>query len=508
MAVALAVDEVSKAYGPTQALDRVSLTAPAGGVHALLGGNGSGKSTLIKILAGVVQADAGRVTIGGERFDATSITPSAAHGANCFFVHQDIGVFPSMSVADNLHLGRGYIATRLGRVRWSAVRRRTQALLDQYEIDAEPSTLVETLGPATQTKLAIARALQQRADASQGVLVLDEPTASLPANEVAHLLQALRSYAGAGQAIVFVTHRLTEVCEVADSATVLRNGCVIATLNRDEITPARLTDLIAGEETTHSVAPAPPHTIQDTAPTALDVIGLSGRAITDCSFSVSEGEILGVAGLVGSGSTTLLQLLFGLIPRESGEVKLHGNTISPRSPRDAMSAGLAYVPADRKRDGVFADLSVNENLSAAVIDRYWQRGRLRLRTERDDSRAIIDQSNIRAESERASMSSLSGGNQQKVMLARWSRRQPRILLFDEPTQGVDVGARAAIHTVIRDAVSSGAGAIVASADEEELATICDRVLVLRDGRVSAILTREQISAERIARVAQEGHAVR
>jgi ribose transport system ATP-binding protein len=354
--------------------------------------------------------------------------------------------------------------------------------------------------------VAIARALQGQDGKSDGVLVLDEPTASLPANEVEHLLRALRRYADAGQAIVFVTHRLAEACEIADSATVLRNGRVLANLERDQITRERLTELIAGE------IPAVEETRQTlvagNASRALEVRALSGGAVVDCTFDLHEGEILGLSGLLGAGCTTLLQLLFGLVPRESGEAKLTGYPRSFDSPRAAMSAGVAYVPSDRKRDGLFADLSVSENLSAAVITRYWRSGRLRLRLERADSRAIITQQNIKAESERALVSTLSGGNQQKVMLARWLRREPRILLLDEPTQGVDVAARGIIHRLIRDAVASGVGAIVASSDEDELAALCDRVLVLRRGRVSAILTGADVTPERIAMTAHADPTVR
>ena len=375
MAVALGVSEVSKHYGPTHALNQVSLAVERGTVHALLGGNGSGKSTLVKILAGVVRADSGQVAIGSRTLSADSITPSLASAAQCFFVHQDPGVFPDLNVADNLHLGHGFQTTGLKRIKWRGVRARTREILEQYEIDADPTTLVRDLGPATQTKLAIARALQGRDTSADGVLVLDEPTASLPAHEVGQLLAALRRYADAGQGIVFVTHRLTEVCEVADEATILRNGEVVGALDRQEITPERLTDLIAG-------AAAPEESVEQTTvredrPAILVVEGLSGGKVEDCTFELRAGEILGLAGLIGSGRSTLLQLLFGLRERRAGEIVLTGTAAAPRTPSEAMAAGIAYVPADRKREGLFPDLTVSENLAMAVVPKYWRRGRLR-----------------------------------------------------------------------------------------------------------------------------------
>ncbi|EHN12385.1 Ribose ABC transport system ATP-binding protein RbsA (TC 3.A.1.2.1) [Patulibacter medicamentivorans] len=499
MVAALTVSDVSKSYGPTRALDRASLTVERGTIHALLGGNGSGKSTLIKILAGVVKGDSGTVAIGDAALEASAITPARAAAARCFFVHQDAGVFPELSVADNLHLGQGFETTGLQRIKWRAVRRRTREILERYEISAAPETLVADLGPATQAKLAIARALQGTDGATDSVLVLDEPTAPLPAHEVAHLLTALRRYADAGQSIVFVTHRLAEVCEIADRATVLRNGRVLADLERHEITPERLTDLIAGGP--ESADPPARGAAPEDAPPLLRVTGLSGGRIEDCSLDLRGGEILGLAGLTGSGRTTLLQLLFGLIPRRSGEVTLSGERLAPRGPRDAMAADLAYVPADRKRDGLFPGLSVSENLAMAVVPRYWRHGWLRRGDEQSDSRTLIAEQGIKTESERLAISALSGGNQQKVMLARWLRREPKVLLLDEPTQGVDIGARRGIHDLLRAVVQPDVGAIVASSDEDELAAVCDRVLVLRDGRICAELTAQDLTAERIARFA-------
>jgi ribose transport system ATP-binding protein len=502
MSVALAVNEVSKAYGPTQALDRASLIVQRGSIHALLGGNGSGKSTLIKILAGVVKADGGTVSIGGRTLSASSLTPGLASEARCFFVHQDSGVFPELSIVDNLHLGRGFQPTRMGRIRWRSLRCEAEDVLRRYDIDADPRTLVSELSPATQTKVAIARALGSQEGASEGVLILDEPTASLPADEVRHLLHALRRYADAGQAIVFVTHRLAEVCEIADSATVLRNGQVIATLMREGISQESLTELIAGPIMSATEDRARPTAV---SPVLLAVQGLSGDDIDGLSFDLRKGEILGLAGLIGSGCGTVLKLLFALVARRAGTVALSGERLRLRSPRDAMAAGLAYVPADRKRDGAFADLTVSENLAMAVVPSYWRRGVLRRGDERHDSRTILLREGIKAQSEQVPLSALSGGNQQKVVLARWLRRQPKVLLLEEPTQGVDVGARAAIHDAIRQVVAHGVGAIVSSSDEEELAAVCDRVIVLRQDGSVGTLDGDEINADRIAR---EAHANR
>jgi ribose transport system ATP-binding protein len=494
----LRVERVSKAFGATQALDDVSFELKRGSIHALLGGNGSGKSTLIKLIAGVEAADAGQLEVRGERHELRSMTPARAREAGLHFVHQQRTTFPQLTVTENLAIGRGFDTGAGGRIEWRRARRRAAAVLERFRIDAHPDQELGELGPATQTMVAIARALQDQDDDADGVLLLDEPTAALPAPEASLLLGALRRYADAGQAIVYVTHRLEEVFAVADRATLLRDGRVVDTVEPSQLDHESLVELIMGRtvEQIERLRGRPE------GRTILEARRISAGPLSPLDIDLRAGEIVGLAGLIGSGRSTLLRALFGVRPLESGEIRIDGEPRRIDSPPEAMAAGLAYVPEDRQADAAFPELSVGENLSLTVIPDYWHRGMLNRRREHRDALGLFDSFLITAESDGAPLRSLSGGNQQKVVLARWLRRQPRILLLDEPTQGVDVGARAEIYELVHRAVADGAAALVASSDFEELARVCDRVIVLRKGRaVAELRDGDDLSADRIARCA-------
>jgi ribose transport system ATP-binding protein len=493
----LRVEGVYKAFDATQALADVSFELRRGSVHALLGGNGSGKSTLIKVLAGVEPADAGTIEIGGATHDLRWMTPARAREAGLHFVHQQRSTFPELSVTDNLSIGHGFETGSLGRIEGRRARRRAAAVLERFQIDVHPDQALGELGPANQTMVAIARALQDQDDESEGVLVLDEPTASLPAPEVDQLLSALRRYAAAGQAIVYVTHRLEEVFVVADRATLLRDGRLVDTVEPRSLTHESLVELMMGrtvEQISRLRGEAP-------GPVVIEAKKLSAGPLKEVDLVACEGEIVGIGGLIGSGRSTLLRTLFGVGVVAGGEILIDGEPQRSRAPGEAMAAGIAYVPEDRQREAAFPQLSVGENLAVTVIPEYWHRGVLNRRRERRDALELFDSYSIVAESDEAPLSSLSGGNQQKVMVARWLRRNPRLLLLDEPTQGVDVGARAEIYELIHRAVSGGAAALFASSDFEELAQICDRVIVLRKGAVVAEIRAEELQAERIAQLA-------
>lgn len=493
--IAFGVTGVYKAFGATQALDDVSFEIHRGTVHALLGGNGSGKSTLIKLIAGVETADAGELQIAGVRHDLRRMTPAMAREAGLHFVHQQRTTFPELTVTENLAIGRGFDTGAGSRIDWRRARRRAAEILERFQIDALPDQKLEELGPAKQTMVAIARALQDKDDANEGALLLDEPTASLPAPEVELLLGALRRYAEAGQAIVYVTHRLDEVFAVADQATLLRDGRNAGTVEPSSLDEDSLVELMMGR----SVEQIERLRGKPQGSAVLEARNLRAGCLS-LDLKVCEGEIVGVAGLIGSGRSTLLKSLFGLMPLESGEILIDGVVHRIHSVTKAMAAGIAYVPEDRQSDAAFPDLSVGENLSLTVISNYWRGGRLNRRRERRDAMELFDSFLITAESDGAPLRSLSGGNQQKVVLARWLRREPRVLLLDEPTQGVDVGARAEIYELVHRAAAAGAAAIVASSDFEELARLCDRVIVLRKGRVVAEAS-EDLDADGIARMA-------
>jgi len=346
--------------------------------------------------------------------------------------------------------------------------------------------------------VAIARALQDQEGDDSGVLVLDEPTASLPRAEVIRLLGALTRYAASGQTILFVSHRLDEVVDTADRATVLRDGRLAGTLVGDDITEGRLIELIAGRPLDHVFPEMPAVQGEDVA---LEVRGLAGGPLRSVSFALRRGEVLGVAGLLGSGRSELLKMIFGAYPIRSGEILLDGRTVRLREIGDAMRAGIAYVPEDRGGEAAFFDMSVSENMTAALVSRYWRGMRLHHRQADADARGAIGQFFVRTSSERQDLSTLSGGNQQKVILARWLMRQPRVLLLDEPTQGVDVNARAEIYGLVRKAVAEGCSVLVVTSDFEELSHVSDRVIVLNQGRVTAELTGAEITPIRLTELA-------
>jgi ribose transport system ATP-binding protein len=473
---------LSKRYGPTLVLDRVSLTAEPGAIHALVGGNGSGKSTLIKTLAGVHRGEpGGQIEVGAQGVAADRITPSWARAAGLSFVHQDLGLFDVMTVAENLVTGRPY-PRRHGRIAWARMRRDAQATLDRLGIAVDAGSPLGELRPAERTLVAIARALRGREELHSGVLVLDEPTARLPEADVEPLLAALRRYAANGQTIVYVSHRLEEVLAVSDRVTALRDGKVVATEDTSSLDETNLARVIVG----HAVASAPQSTVtcETSATPVLALRRVSSGPLREISLSLCPGEVLGVAGLVGAGRTTLLEAIYGARPVHAGTILLDGEPLRG-SIRASIRRGLSYVPEDRAADGAFLPLGIPENLSAARPGRHRHGAWFGHKRERASAAAAIRSFGIKAPSATAPLTMLSGGNQQKVVVARWLGLSPRVLLLDEPTQGVDVGARADIHAHIRAAVGAGGAAIVVSSDIDELLELTDRVVVLTAGRIVA-----------------------
>ena len=488
------VTHLSKTFPGTLALDDVTMEVHRGTVHCLVGGNGSGKSTLIKILAGVYQGDpGGQIAVGMMTVAANRVTPAWARGAGLHFVHQSPAVFPSLTVAENLAIGRGFPTSPTGTVRWRSLWRHSQTVLDRFELDMSPRTMVEDLRPAERTMLAIARALQDQVNTSEGILVLDEPTSALQAREVDLLIDALQHYAAAGQTILYVTHRLDEVVELADQVTVLRDGRVANTVSASGLTKDRLVELIIGRPLEQALVEMPEAQGEDLV---LEARALAGGPLNGVDLGLHRGEVLGIAGLLGSGRSELLKMLFGAYPIVHGTVKLDGHEARFANIGDAMDAGVALVPEGRD-EAAFIDLTLRENLSAAQVHKYWSGLWLRHRVEAQDAQRSISDFVIKAASDRQSFATLSGGNQQKAIVARWLRQRPKVLLLDEPTHGVDVNARAEIYGLLRAAVDQGTSVVLVTSDFEELARVADRVLVLRDGQIAFELHAPDIDPQRL-----------
>ena len=479
--LALDLRSVDKHFGGTKALRGASLAVRPGTVHALLGGNGSGKSTAIKILAGVYEADAGELAIFGEDHPLTGYTSTTAAAAGLRFVHQDLGLFEDLSIEENFALDAGYPRNAVGGVRWSVLRRQVAKVLAEYELDVDPRRPVHELRPSDRTMVAIARALQG-ADTERLILVLDEPTASLAAHESNLLLEKVRRLADRGQTVIIVSHRLQEVLSVAHDFTVFRDGRVAGVLVDAEPTEDELISIMAGGLV---VALRPTgsesHT---TARPMLEVKSMSSGPLRNVSFTAHEGEILGIAGLVGSGRSSLLQAIFGAFEPVSGTMSLGGAPYAPRTVDDAMRSGIGLVPENRVREAAFMDRSVRENLSVAMLAEYWSAKWMPRGRETRKAEELIKRFGVKVAGPSALFSSMSGGNQQKVVIARWLQRDPRVLLLDEPTQGVDVMSRADIYATIRRYAQAGCTVIVASSDMSELHALCDRILVLARGRIT------------------------
>jgi ribose transport system ATP-binding protein len=500
----LRVEHISKTFPGTRALDDVSMEFRRGEIHALLGNNGSGKSTLIKVMAGVYSADpGGLIHVGGRSFEANHFSPELARSLGLHFVHQNPALFPMLTVAENLAIGRGFETQRsfkkgFPRIDWPAQNARAAKLIERFQIRARPELPAYLLEPADRTLVAIARALQDQDGVHEGVLILDEPTASLAAPEVTRLLATLRQYAQAGQTIVYVSHRLEEVMRTSDRVSALRDGRHVGTVDTADMDETKLVSMMLGR----NVEPVRIGTrAARSHEPLLTVRRLAGAQVHGFDCELGQGEVLGLAGLLGSGASSVLRLLFGAEARSGGEMRLLGQPYAPHTPHEAIVQGVAYVPPDRAVESSFHVMSLRSNLSAVNVGRYFRGMRLRHEREQRDASGAIANFMIRAASDMQSLNTLSGGNQQKVMLARWLRDRPKLLLLDEPTQGVDAHARTEIHALLRAAAQQGTTLVVVSSDFEELTQLCDRVLVMSHGRGVAEVEGARLDSHQLTELA-------
>jgi ABC-type sugar transport system ATPase subunit len=492
-ALALEVSELSKTFSGQRALDQVSIEVRRGEVHALLGENGSGKSTLIKCLAGVYQPDpGGRLAFGGKEMDIPFL-PADSLRAGCAFIHQELGLVPTLSVRENLALSGGFLTGAGGRVRWSAETARARDLLEPFSAHIRPEALVESLPQADRTLVAIARGMKG-AESGGCLLVLDEPTAALPEGEVDELFAAIRQLKENGLGILYVTHRLSEVFELADRATVLRDGSKVGTHDVAELDEPSLIQLLVGRSLSTYYPPVEQTTRERVV---LSASGICGVRVKDASFKVYAGEVVGIAGLLGSGRSELGRLIFGAQQLTGGTLEMEGRPLDLRSPRDGIERGIALVPEDRTVGGSHQTMSLAENITLPELHSLSRFGRLRKRAERRKVKELIEQYNVKPPQPAKRFATLSGGNQQKAILAKWMRLDPQLLILDEPVQGVDIGARAEIYAMLEKAAAAGAGIVMIDSEIEDLCRLCDRVLVLVDGRIVAELSGEAADSGRV-----------
>lgn len=490
MTAVLEVEAVSKTFTRTQALSSVSMSIESGEVHALLGQNGSGKSTLIKILSGYHAPDpGGGVRIQGEPLPFQS--PVGAYRLGCRFVQQDLGLVPTLSVLDNMALGSGF-PTVFGTIRKKATFEQARGDLARLSLDTDPRVLVSTLSASERTGVAIARALREDPEYPARLLVLDEPTATLPVDEVDHLLDRVSAMAATGVGVLYVTHHLGEVFRVAHKVSVFRDGVVVGAGPISSFDHAAIVALLAGEELLAEETEARRQKAARAAArrheTVFSVRDLQSGALRGVSFEVERGEIVGIAGLTGSGRDSVLGASFGALTRAGGEVIVEGEPLPQGRPDLAISRGVAYMAPDRKTGGSVMTMSARENLTLPNLKPFWKGGILRRSGEKEATKAWFERLSVRpANATDEPLSIFSGGNQQKILFGKWLSQQPKVFLLDEPTQGVDVGAKADLHRELVTAAEGGAAVVVSSSDLEELADLCDRVLVIVDGKISAQL---------------------
>jgi len=489
------VRHVCKHFPGVRALHNVNLSVACGEVVALLGENGAGKSTLMKILAGILPPDSGQLFLDGRPLHLDSVRTAVACGIA--LIHQELNLADNLDVGANIFLGRE--PHRLGVLRRRAIRRESAAVLRMVGLDIFPGTRVSQLPIGKQQLVEIAKALSVNAR----LLIMDEPTSSLSAQETRTLFQVVRDLRARGVSVIYISHRLGEIRELADRVVVLRDGENAGELQRGEIEHQRMVRLMVGREISQFYAHRP-HVAGEPVLEAAELV-VPSQPGNPLSFQVHSGEIVGLAGLVGAGRTELLRVLSGIVPAASGQLRVAGRTVRFRNPADAIRAGVVLVPEDRKQEGLIVDMTIQQNLSLAGLSRHCiGPGILNHRHERELAGEMIRRLRIRTPSANQSVRHLSGGNQQKVVLGKWLSMQPRVLLLDEPTRGIDVGAKEEIYELMEALAASGVAILFVSSELEEIMGMSDRVLVLHQGRLSGQLARAELSEQAIMSLATGG----
>lgn len=489
--VLLDVTGLKKSFGGVAALRDGRLRVEKGSVHALCGGNGAGKSTFLTIVMGIQQRDAGVIRLRGEEVHFAS--PREALEGGISIIEQELSPVPAMTVAENIFLGREPLKS-FGRVDFQEMNRQAQALLSQLGFDIAPTRMMMDLSVAKIQLVEIAKALSYDAE----VIIMDEPTSALGESEAEQLFEAIGRLKAQGKGVIYVSHRLTEILDIADRYTVLRDGAYIEDGSISDVTKADLIRMIVGR-------PLAEEFVKDNQPeaqVALSVKGIdSHNGVADLSFEAHRGEILAFYGLMGSGRTEIFERLFGMSDHSNGTITLGGEAFAARTPADAIAKGLAFVTEDRKESGLVLSATVRNNLCMASLDALSHGPHMSRPAEAGAARRMIEMFGVKAATDQLEVSDLSGGNQQKVVLGKWFLTDPRILLLDEPTRGVDVGAKREIYRIMSEFAEAGGTVLMISSETDEVLGMADRVIVMKDGRVSGTLARDEMSAEKLVHLA-------
>ena len=488
---ALSLIGAAKTFGPVVALADGTIRIEAGEIHALVGENGAGKSTLVKILAGLYTPDAGDFTLAGKPVAFRGVADSKAAGISV--IYQEPTLFPDLTVAENIFIGR-QPKNGLGLISTGAMRKAARALFDRLGVQIDPDRVAEGLSIADQQIIEIAKAISLDAK----VLIMDEPTAALSGVEVDRLFQVARSLRDAGAGIMFISHRFEEVFALCDRITVMRDGRYIAT----HVTSETTVDAIVRQMVGRDIAALFPKQDAEIGDAVLTVDGLSRAGVfSDISFTVRSGEIVALAGLVGAGRTEVARAVFGIDPYDTGRVTLDGKPVKAGDPQAAIDAGMGFVPEDRRKQGLVMDLSVARNATLTLRHRLARFGIISGRREREAAEEWSARLQVKTGSQEYAVSTLSGGNQQKVVLAKWLATEPTFLIVDEPTRGIDVGTKSEVHRLISELAGRGIAILMISSELPEVLGMADRVLVMHEGRITAELTREEATPETVMHAA-------
>jgi len=486
------MQQISKAFPGVQALDMVDFTCTAGEVHAVVGENGAGKSTLMKILSGAYKPDSGSIIYRGEKISFTSPRDAQRHGIA--IIYQEFNLLPDLTVAENIFLGREP-QKKMGFIDNAQLYERSEGLLKGLGMSLDLYALVAELGVAKQQMVEIAKALSQNAD----VIMMDEPSAVVSGKELESLFSIIRSLKENGKTVIYISHRIDEIFHIAERATVLKDGKLVGTVNTSDVDKAEIIRMMVGRNLSETF---PPRRRKAERREVLSVENLcSGTLLRNITFKISSGEILGIAGLVGAGRTELARALFGADPVDSGEVYLRGEKLKKGSPKVSIARGVGFITEDRAKDGIVHSLSVRKNLTMAILDRIKRLFFIRERKEKDLSNDLVNQFNIIAPSIEQEVRYLSGGNQQKVILAKWIGIEPSLLIMDEPTRGIDVGAKSEVYMLMRQLADQGTAIIMISSELPEIIGMSDRILVMHDGRITGELAPEKATEEQILMLA-------